>query len=51
MFLDGSYAVPVSGPDPRLAYLRTLWLKVQGVARTAWEHAKVILSGAVRLPR
>ena len=51
MSLDGSYAVPVSGPDRRLAWLRALWLKVQGVARTAWHHARVILSGAVRLPR
>ena len=49
--LDGSYAVPVSGPDQRLAWLRALWLKAQGIARIAWAHAKVDLSGAVRLPR
>jgi hypothetical protein len=51
MSLDGSYAVPISGPDQRLAWLRALLLKVQGVARTAWAHAKVILTGAIRLPR
>ena len=49
--LDGSYAVPVSGPDQRLAWLRALWVKAQGVAKTAWAHARVVLSGALRLPR
>ena len=49
--LDGSYAVPVSGPDQRLAWLRALWVKAQGIAHTAWAHARVILSGALRLPR
>jgi hypothetical protein len=51
MSADGSYAVPVSGPDQRLAWLRALWLKAQGIAPTAWANARVILSGAVRLPR
>jgi hypothetical protein len=51
MSTDGSYAVPVSGPSERLAWLRALWLKVQGVGRTAWAHARVILSGAIQLPR
>ena len=48
---DGSYAVPVSGPDERLAWLRALWLKATGLARTAWAHARVVLSGTIRLPR
>ena len=48
---DGSYAVPISGPSERLAWLRALWLKVQGIARTAWAHARVVLSGAIQLPR
>ena len=51
MSADGAYAVPVSGPDQRLAWLRALWLKAQGIARTAWSHARVVLSGAIRLPR
>jgi hypothetical protein len=51
MSTDGSFAVPVSGPSERLAWLRALWLKAQSVARTAWAHAQVILSGAIRLPR
>ena len=51
MSTDGSFAVPVSGPSERLAWLRALWLKAQGIARTAWAHAKLVLSGAIRLPR
>jgi hypothetical protein len=51
MSTDGSYAVPVSGPDQRLAWLSALLLKLQGIARSAWTHARVVLSGAIRLPR
>jgi hypothetical protein len=38
---DGSFAVPISGPDQRLAWLRALLLKAQGIARSAWAHARV----------
>ena len=48
---DGSYAVPVSGPSPRLAMLRTIYLKALGVARAAWAKTRLALSTAVRLPR
>ena len=51
MTADGSYAVPVSGPSERLAWLRALWLKATGIAKNAWAQARVVLSGAVRLPR
>lgn len=48
---DGSYAVPISGPDQRLAWLRALWLKAQHIAATAWARTRVVVSTAVRIPK
>jgi hypothetical protein len=48
---DGSYAVPVSGPSARLAWLRALWVKAQHVATTAWARTRLALSAAVRIPK
>lgn len=40
----------VSGPSTMVAFLRALYLKVTGALRTAWSHARVILSASLRLP-
>ena len=49
--IDGTYSVPVSGPSPRLAMLRTLIMKTSGIARHAWASARTTVHTAGQMPR
>lgn len=49
--IDGTYAVPVSGPSPRLAMLRAVMLKAAGIARNAWRGTRTTMRLAGQLPR
>ena len=49
--IDGTYSVPVSGPSPRLAMLRALYLKARGISRNTLAHARTTLSLAGQMPK
>ena len=49
--IDGTYSVPVSGPSPRLAMLRALYLKARGISRNTLAHARTTLSLAGQMPQ
>ena len=49
--IDGTYSVLVSGPSPRLAMLRTLIMKTDGIARHAWASARTTVHTAGQMPR